>query len=64
MTVLPEVGRSGFSKNHFEFPGKPIRSISRSQSLLTHNIGREIAFYRNSYEQSRLNSCWLTIYHW
>ena len=51
MTVLPEVGRSGFSKNHFEFPGKTIRSISRSQSLLTHKIGREIAFYRNSYEQ-------------
>ena len=33
MTVLPEVGRSGFSKNHFEFLGKPIRSISRSQSF-------------------------------
>ena len=31
MTVLPgDGGGSGFSLNHFEFPGNPIKNISQS----------------------------------
>lgn len=30
MTVLPGDGGSGFSLNHFEFPGNPIKNISQS----------------------------------